>query len=317
MISDLFNNSQEDINDTNNINNNNHNDLQLNEQLDINNEYKNNNSLDNVNIYEEYTEKKSKKRSNAITNSISVNPDDVKLILDKLEFIIKKDKELIKKEEPAVEKLKILPHLEKLLVKKKFSEEFLRQGGLRLLQEYLAKNNDNTFPFLNQLERVIDLLELMPIEKNYLEECYISSYLTDIIKNIKNSSNIFKKKAKNLYNKWMRIISDAEVNYTTLDNENEAYKNIFNKNKRKREPFNNEENDYKLQSNTNDSKYIYEQINKNRKVPQKSLFDYTIAPENKTYVIKDSERYAKKNFFQPSKKEGVKSNKKSMILNEL
>ena len=227
----------------------------------------------------------------------------VELSIAKLRECIEKDKEYIRKKLPALEKLKILSHLDKILVKRIISEEFLKQGGLKYLQEYLVKNEDGTYFTFNQIEKVLELLDIMPIEKNHLDYCYILDCIAELSKSKIVSIEIQKKSSK-LLNKLTRISTDYELDYSNIQAENKQYIKLFKKNKK---------NDNLLENKTK-----YEEINDNRKIPQKSLFDYTIMPESKMIQLREDEKKnIKRNFFNPAKKEGVSSKKKALNLTEL
>lgn len=227
----------------------------------------------------------------------------VKLAIQILISCIEKDIESKEKKQPPLEKIKILPYIEKILVKRKISEEFLKQGGLKYLQEYLKRNDDGTFSTLNQIDKILDLLDIIPLEKIHLDECLIHTNVIDLIK--ANLSESIKKKAIKLNNKFIRISTEFELNFSNKEAENNMYNKIF-KRKRKNSIDANEE-----------IKSKYDIINDNKRVPNKSLFDYTIMPESKVINLKDDELLNKKSYFNLKKESTNKKNKRINIVSEL
>lgn len=249
---------------------------------------------------EDYGKKKKKSAKDneggiAIANSLIAS----------LEKCIKIDKAKKEKGLPALEKLRVLKDLEKLLFKVNISEEFLKQGGLKLIQEYIEKGSDDTYPPLNQIERIIDLLDSMPIDKNQLDECTLAANVEEIARSLKQSFAI-QKKAKALINKWNKQSEQDIYNYA-LEDENRTYKLLCNKRKRQNSI-----------DNPLDGKKMYETINEKRKIPQRSLFDFTINPQPKVIATKDEDKLFKTNYFAAPKNEFAASKKKkNLMINEL
>ncbi len=221
----------------------------------------------------------------------------VDLAIAALQSCIEKDKVYAKRELPTLEKLKLLPNVEKVLVKRHIAEEFLKRGGLKLLQEYLIKNEDGTYTTVNQIERILDLLDLMPVEKSHIEDCYINDCINEIIKNKILSENI-RKKAIKLNNKWAKIISEYDINFSNIEAENKIYNRLFKK---------------RHLIDTDEGKKKYEELNDTRKIPNKALFDYTVQPESREILLNEDDRIGKKNFFVSTGKDGIKIGKKKVI----
>lgn len=222
----------------------------------------------------------------------------VDLAITALQSCIEKDREYAKRKIPTLEKIKLLPNVEKVLVKRYIAEEFLKKGGLKLLQEYLVRNEDGSYTTINQIERILDLLDLMPIEKSHIEECYINDCINDISKNKILSENI-RKKAIKLSNKWAKVTTEYE-NFSNIETENKIYSRLFKKRQ------------LNIDS-TAEGKKKYEEINDNRKIPFKALFDYTVQPENRDISLNEDERVGQKNFFNSTGKDGLKAGKKKVI----
>jgi len=233
--------------------------------------------------------------------------DDMRTMQEKIQSLIEilskcvsKDKDNMKKGLPALEKLKCLPYLLKILYKPNYSNYFLQMNGLILLQEYLKKNSDGSFPCINQIEKILNLLEDLPITKEQLEECQIGGYVSEIEKNLKESK-VIQRKSKLLFEKWLRVATGLDSNYASIETENEIYTKLFFRKKRRV----NDSINLDEEGNNLDSKALYEKLNEDRKVPQKALFDFTFKPDHKEYIIKEEEKIARKNYFLPAKKPGA------------
>lgn len=260
-----------------------------------------NNEINDYNVSSDNLFNKKNKKSKDKEEEIRIINEKVISIIEILEKCIERDNYNFSKKIPALEKLKCLPYLIGVLSKANYSYHFLQKNGLQYIQEFLKRTKDGSLPCLNQIEKIIDLLDSLPITKEHLEDCQIGTYIADIEKNLKENKMI-QRKAKNIYDKWLRIATGLDNNYASIETENAIYSKLFLKKKRKNEDINhsNINNDNNL-----DSKALYEKLNSNRKVPQKSLFDYTFKPENKEIIVKEEEKIARKNFFLPAKKAGT------------
>ena len=93
------------------------------------------------------------------------------------------------------------------------------------------KNEDGTYFTFNQIEKVLELLDIMPIEKNHIDDCYLLECIGELSKSKIVSIEIQKKSTK-LLNKLTRISTDYELDYSNIQAENKQYIKLFKKNKR-------------------------------------------------------------------------------------
>ena len=124
--------------------------------------------------------------------------------MSKLREAVELDKQNFKNKKPAIEKLKLLPIINKFLSNIYYQEIFLDSDGLELLQEWVKKNKDGTYPLFNQLNEMLDILASMNISIYNLKNCSIGGNIMEISKNLITSKTL-QKKATDLVNKWSRI----------------------------------------------------------------------------------------------------------------
>lgn len=220
----------------------------------------------------------------------------------KLREAIEIDKTNLQRNQPAIEKLKLVSIIQKFLSNYHFQKIFLECQGLEILQEWIKKNRDGSYPVFNQISVVLQVLDQLPVSVTNLRNCAIGSYVMDL-KEIKESKPI-QKKASELIEKWSRIVWDINTNYSDFEAENKHYKAIFSNRKRQRDlnyldnedsenRFNNNEN-YKSGNadntrNRNEDGNGKEKAKKlasshlneysHAKIPKKALFDFIVKPD--------------------------------------
>jgi hypothetical protein len=219
------------------------------------------------------------------------------------------DKQYFDLKKPSLEKLKLLPAIHKFLANIYFQKLFLQQNGLELLQEWIRKNPDGTYPALNQITQIIDLLSGLQISLHYLKNCQIGGYVMDLSKNMKDSKTI-QKKAKDLVEKWSRIVWDINTNYTDIESENRMYEMVY----RKKPRYDGEEDDDEfgkenLQGNKDVVMKRDNDLYSHAKIPKKGLFDFTVKPMSNINSVDKMELVKLKyNIFEKRKTGGRKKN---------
>jgi len=236
-------------------------------------------------IEERLNKIKSKKRCSKMTEDHV--RDEVERFRGKLREANEEDMILIGKKLPAMNKLKLLSYVEQFLSNKYFQNEFLRgqdNEGCKILENWIKKNPDGTYPPINQLNKMIDILSILKIDVDNLRECKIGKYMMDISKNLKNNRTVAKK-AKDLCEKWLRQIYGINNDYRDYLNEHEnSSERILN---RKREKSGIQESEKKSNDQL-DMKPVLEEDAENGKketniftharIPKKGLFDFNKRP---------------------------------------
>jgi len=190
---------------------------------------------------------------------------------------------------PAIKKLKFMSEIEKFLANHSFQNEFLNQNGCVIIESYLKVNPDGTYPPYNQIQKILEILDALPIQVKYLKSCGIGQTVNELSKS-KLSKEIIKL-AHNLVQKWSRLIWDININYNEIESENKNYLNLTMKKRRRgeedededepQEEVNNQEATLKKkQSNDSDNFGIADSnIYRKATIPRKALYDFTKKPK--------------------------------------
>ena len=209
----------------------------------------------------------------------------------KLRVCVELDNKNRKINKPSLNKLKILPAIRNFLANIYYQKEFLAQDGLEILQEWLIRNPDGTYPPLNQIRSMLDSLDkLNSIQTRHLKKCQIGGCVMDLSKNT-NFPNDIQRKAKNLVAKWLRIIYGITIDYGDFETGNQKYLELINKGKSgyyyEDESINEEDEDEekkeKFKENLEMKNDIFKEneIYNRSKVPKKGMFDFVKKPISK------------------------------------
>jgi len=209
--------------------------------------------------------------------------DDVMSFMGKLREAVETDRQNLTKKKPAIEKLKMLPLIQKFMANFTYQKAFLAEDGLKLFQDFIKKNKDGTYPPLNQISQMIDILSNLSININHLQNCQIGGYVMEISKNFIHSKQI-QKKAADTVEKWSRIVWNINTNYNDIDTENSAYQRVYKKRRQDQENRSDEEEE---KNPSNEIKVKKETIYSHARIPKKGMFDFTVKPvsnilDNKT-----------------------------------
>lgn len=270
--------------------------LQLNDQADRENEKKRRKKIRSNSIEEEFMETQKSGRGRK-KDQIDENKarEEVLKFQAKLREAIEIDRSNLERNRPAFEKLKLLTVIQKFLSNYHYQKIFLECQGLEILQEWIKKNRDGSYPVFNQINIILEVLDQLPVSVTNLRNCAIGSYVMDL-KEIKESKQI-QKKASEIIEKWSRIVWDINTNYSDFDAENKHYKAIFSNKKRQRDMnfLDNEDNENRFDDNIkskNDSQQGENRKEKTKKlasshmneyshakIPKKALFDFVVKPD--------------------------------------
>jgi transcription factor SPN1 len=215
-----------------------------------------------------------RKRKNQIPQS-EIN-QSVTVFMGKLREAIEDDRKSFNKKLPAINKLKLLSTIEKFLSNNCYQKTFLDVGGLEVLKEWIKRNKDGTYPILNQITKMLDILNTIQIRAEHLKSSDIGGYVNELSKNMKDSKAI-QKKANDMVTKWSRIIWEINTDYSNIEEENQNYKQVFINRKRQRDVLDEDEEreeDEKVKKEENKDASMY----KHAMIPKKGYFDFTERP---------------------------------------
>lgn len=84
---------------------------------------------------------------------------------------------------PAINRLMLLSEVDNCLRKKPMQIEFLQQGGLQVLANWISQNPDGNYPLAQVIEKVFEILEYLPVESRHLEHSKVVSILAQYSNN--------------------------------------------------------------------------------------------------------------------------------------
>lgn len=80
-----------------------------------------------------------------------------------------------------------------------------------MICQWIEKNPDGTYPCLNVIEDTLTLLDTLPVETEHLTDSTLGKQVKKISKDC--SSEKIRFKAKDLVNKWYRMIYNLNPRY--------------------------------------------------------------------------------------------------------
>jgi len=184
---------------------------------------------------------------------------------------------------PAFEKIKLLPTLENFLANQNYQRDYLRNDnqGCNLLEDWLKKNADGTYPPVNQVSKMLDILSNLRLEVDNLQSSKLGKYVMDISKNFISNKGIMRK-AKELVEKWTRQIYGINTDYKELANDLVSERNL---NRKRDKPTSLER---EIVAEEKEKRPVFEEFEdpKNMnvfthaKIPKKGLLDFNRRPES-------------------------------------
>lgn len=123
------------------------------------------------------------------------------------------DKESLTKGTMAIAKLLAKDKVEKFLNCGKYHETFLNMNGCILLNKWIAKHADGTFPCNPVKEMILRSIKDLPITIENLQESGLGKSVAAIGSSPSTSMDI-KKLANELKEKWMRMIYGRTTDYS-------------------------------------------------------------------------------------------------------
>jgi hypothetical protein len=209
---------------------------------------------------------------------------------------VEEDKISFSKKQPSLKKLKLMGLIEKFLSNAFYEKTFLNMGGLEVLKEWIKKNRDGTYPILNQLTKVLDILFRLHLGSEHLKHSDIGGYVMDLSKNMKESK-VIQKKANDIVGKWSRIIWEINTDYANIDAEIQNYKQLFTGKKRQRDVDDRDEledefKEEEVKARREESKD--NNIYKHAMIPKKGMFDFVEKPMpniNESKILENKNRF--------------------------
>jgi hypothetical protein len=197
----------------------------------------------------------------------------VKLFIEKLKESILEDNENMKFNRPAINKIKLIPMIEKTLLNLHFQKFFLDMEGCKLLEEWLKKDEAGCYLCHNILSKILSILVDLRVDIEHLRDNNLGKLVYEISKNTKLSKSIVNQ-AKEIIKKWSRLIFEINNDYSDFVDKQQEVCSVL-KHKRKGSL------SLDLELNETATGNEQEDVNlKKRLIPKKGLFDFQVRPVN-------------------------------------
>ena len=142
-------------------------------------------------------------------------------IISRMEAALDKDKEAIENRQPAINKLKLLPQIEKPLLVKPMHEIYLDEGMLNMFKEWLwpgpYPHIDGSLPSLKIRSTILRVLQAMNIDPNeYVDQLKSSEIakVTMFYARVTDETGDNRRIANELVKAWSRHIFQTDAKYT-------------------------------------------------------------------------------------------------------
>ncbi len=133
-----------------------------------------------------------------------------------MNFATESDIENNKKGKPGIAKLRLM---EKIITKLKghsFAEYFLDSDGLNIINRFIAKLPDGSWPLSNVRTKILNLIYSLPCNTDHLRSTELGRTLA-VLQTSPRELPENKKLIQLIKDKWSRIICNINVEYTTLE----------------------------------------------------------------------------------------------------
>jgi hypothetical protein len=134
-----------------------------------------------------------------------------------MNFAAESDVESNKQGKPGTAKLRIAEKVISKLKNMRFAEQFLHCNGLNVLNKFLARLPDGSWPLSNVRNGILKLIYTLPVTVDQIR----SSLLGRTLSVLQTSPKEFaenKKLIQAVKDKWSRLLCDIEVEYANLEN---------------------------------------------------------------------------------------------------
>jgi transcription factor SPN1 len=135
-------------------------------------------------------------------------------VLQRMDKAFNDDKLLVEREQPAVQKLKLLPHVKKMLTVKQMQTTLLDYDLLSVLKSWVEPGHNGALPSLTVRTTIYELLLLLPCHSEHIKRSGIGKTLVALCK---SETPANKQKIKEIIEKWSRPIFGKSVDARSMD----------------------------------------------------------------------------------------------------
>lgn len=133
-----------------------------------------------------------------------------------MNFATESDIENNKKGKPGIAKLRLMEKVITKLKNPNFAEYFLEADGLNVINRFIRKLPDGSWPLSNVRSKIFHLIYSLPCSTEHLRSTELGRTLTTLQTSPKELPEN-KKLIQLIKDKWSRIICSINVEYTTLE----------------------------------------------------------------------------------------------------
>lgn len=144
------------------------------------------------------------------------NLTDVDELMAQLDEAINRDLECNKRGLPGINKLKCVDVLLTKLKNKNMQHIFLEKDGLDILNRYITRLPDGSWPLSSVRKKILSLIYDLPIQIEHLKSTLLGRTLS-ILQTSPHEHQDNKKAIQNIKDKWSRVICNISVEYTALE----------------------------------------------------------------------------------------------------
>lgn len=137
-------------------------------------------------------------------------------VLQRMDKAYNDDKLMVEREQPAVQKLKLLPHVKKMLTIKQMQTTLLDYDLLSVLKAWVEPGHKGALPSLTVRTTIYDLLMMLPCHSEHIKRSGIGKTLVGLCK-VKAETTANKQKLKEIIEKWSRPIFGKSVDARSMD----------------------------------------------------------------------------------------------------
>ncbi|CDW75299.1 cg9915-pa [Stylonychia lemnae] len=159
--------------------------------------------------------KKSEKNKNKKSQEESLKQEmeqHTAYLIAKMKKVVQEDHYAIMSQQPAISRLCLIREVDEELRKKMVQHEFLAQGGIKVLSDWISENPDGSYPLVQVIELVYTILENLPIESQHLEQSKIAKVLSLYAKNLCGYPHLANR-ALTIIQRWQAIVYKLSYKY--------------------------------------------------------------------------------------------------------
>lgn len=139
-----------------------------------------------------------------------------------MNFAAESDVESNKAGKPGTAKLRLAEKVISKLKNMRFAEQFLQFNGLNVINKFLARLPDGSWPLSNVRNGILKLIYTLPVTVDQIRSSLLGRTLT-VLQSSPKEFTENKKLIQAIKDKWSRLLCDIEVEYANLENCERAF----------------------------------------------------------------------------------------------